>query len=367
MEFHSADPINNKAQYSELDNVSFNINNGGRKLLLGSLRLEGDLRINNNGNFRSDIDNNNNQEGFNPRVGAHGLCDSFTVEAGNMGILQNISSDYGRYVNLVSNSTETEDQMNNAKNVCELKSTSMRISNIISAGSKLDNANKEDIDFSFLPMICLNRNVAGATLAFRKSGFIKISLNLARNYEFLNSLATTANYEITNLRLTYRTVEDDGMDENIMLKSFSSVKSTIQSNFANISSNVPAVCDGVTVCFMRTNRENNQNYDNYNLERLQGFQSIQYLYNSSNSQFVSYIIDTREEMNEKGIQSLADTGYNCLNGKNVRGNSCEVAGLSFDAPVDLSQQRFNIQIKADGVSQVNGYNVYQFFHNSIQL
>lgn len=367
MEFHSADPVNNKTTYTELDNVSFNINNAGRKLILGSVRLEGDLKINNTGATRSDIETNSNQDGFNNRVGAGGLFDSFTVEAGNVGILENISSDYGRYVNLVSSATETEDMMNNSSNVCELKSTSMRISNMLSTGIRVDDAEQADLDFSIKPMICLNRNVMGGTISFRKAGFMKLSMNLARNYEFLNSRSGTANYVISNLRLTYRTVPDDGTDEQVQMRSILSIKSTISSNFANVSSNVPAVCSGVSVCFMRTNRENNQVYDNYNLERLQDFQSIQYLFNSSNNQYVSYIIDTREEMLEKGIMSLADTGYNCLSAKNLRGNSCEIAGLSFDAPVDLSNQRFNIQIKDNDCGAVGGYNVYQFFHSSVSL
>jgi len=365
MEYHSADPINNKATYTELDNVSFNINNAGRKLILGSVRLEADLRINNAGVTRCVAAN---ETGFHNRVGAHGLFDSFTTEAGNIGILENISSDAGRYVNLVSSATKTEDMLNNASEICELKSTSQRISKMLACGSTIDDNTVQDIDFSIKPMICLNRNVVGGTLSFRKAGFMKLSMNLARNYEFLNSgTSATANYVLTNLRLTYRTVEDDGSDEEVQLRSIVSIKSTIQSNFANVSSNVPAVCTGVTVCFMRTSRENNQTYDNYNLERLQDFQSIQYLFNSSNNQYVSYIIDTREEMLEKGIESLADTGYNCANGKNVRANNVEFAGLSFDSPVDLSTQRFNIQIKDNDVQNLGGYNVYQFFHSSISV
>lgn len=367
MEFHSADPINNKSTYTELDNVSFNINNAGRKLILGSVRLEADLRVFNTGATRSDIESNSNQDGFNNRVGAHGLYDSFTVEAGNVGILENISSDYGRYVNLITSATQTEDQLNNASAVCELKSTSMRISNMLSTGIRVDDAEQADLDFTIKPMICLNRNVMGGTLSFRKAGFMKISMNLARNYEFLNSRSGTASYQLSNLRLTYRTVPDDGTDEQILMRSILSIKSTISSNFANVSSNVPAVCDGVSVCFMRTNRENNQTFDNYNLERLQDFQSIQYLFNSSNNQYVSYIIDTREEMLEKGVESLANTGYNCLSAKNLRSNSCELAGLAFDAPVDLSTQRFNIQIKDNDCVAVGGYNIYQFFHSSVQL
>ena len=367
MEYHSADPINNRSTYTELDNVTFNINNAGRKLVLGSVRLEGDLKVNNTGATRSEITAANNQNGFNNRVGAGGMFDSFTTEAGNVGILENISSDYGRYVNLVSSATETEDELNNASNVCELKSTNMRISNMISTGNKQNNATRTDMDFSVKPMICLNRNVEGGTLSFRKAGFMKLSLNLSRNYEFLNSLSTTANYVISNLRLVYRTVEDDGSDEGVQLRTILSIKSTIQSNFANVSSNVPAVCSAVSVCFMRSNRENNQVYDNYNLERLEGFKSIQYLFNSSNNQYVSYIIDTREEMLEKAIESLADTGHSSVNGKTVRGNSCEFAGLSFDAPVDLSNQRFNIQIKDDNIVANGGLNVYQFFHSAIDL
>ena len=367
MEFHSADPINNKATYTELDNVSWNINNAGRKLVLGSVRIEADLRVNNTGNTRSDIAANNDQDGFNNRVGAHGLVDSYTIEAGNVGILENVTSDAGRFVNLVSSATETESMLCNASSACELKSTNQRISNMLSTGVKRDDATQEDIDFSFKPMICLNRNVVGGTLSFRKAGFMKLSINLARNYEFLNSFSGTANYVLSNLRLTYRTVPDDGMDESVVMNSILSIKSTINTNFANVSSNVPATCSGVSVCFMRSSRENNQIYDNYNLEALPDFKSIQYLFNSSNNQYVSYIIDTREEMLEKGIESIANTGASCLNGKTIRSNNVEFAGLSFDEPVDLSNQRFNIQIKADGIANLAPFNCYQFFHSSVSL
>ena len=94
----------------------------------------------------------------------------------------------------------------------------------------------------------------------RKSGEIRLTINLARDMSALMGAnkGSGANYKLKNPHVSYHSMPTGG-DWNktqTSMRSVYNVKSTILSGTANISAQVPAVCDAVSCSFQYQNREN---------------------------------------------------------------------------------------------------------------
>ena len=104
--------------------------------------------------------------------------------------------------------------------------------------------------FSIKPHICLNS--VDAKLPYRRSGDIRVSLNLNRLAGALYGLDVDnqTTYKITNLQLTYSCYEDDGDNEAVVLRTVMNIKQSVLSAFSNTASKVPAVVNSVSCSFM---------------------------------------------------------------------------------------------------------------------
>ena len=80
LQYSQVQPDNNKSQFNPLDTVIFTLNNAGRSLVLGSVKLEGKLRVNSTGTTRAvstqDIR-------FNQNAGVASFIDSVATSTSN--------------------------------------------------------------------------------------------------------------------------------------------------------------------------------------------------------------------------------------------------------------------------------------------
>jgi hypothetical protein len=91
------------------------------------------------------------------------------------------------------------------------------------------------------------------------------------------------------------------------------------------------------------------------------------MFNDSTNQYISYVIESKEEALEKGIESLVSTGHNgVFNAGRLQRNNNWIAGLPFNGFVDLSNQRFNLQLVSD-IDQNNPHNIYMYFHSLMSM
>jgi hypothetical protein len=382
LQYSSVQPDNNRSTYSELDVVNFTINNQGRSLVLGSIRLEGKLRVNTTGNTRA----TNQDIRFNKNVGIGAYVDSCSVTTAQAGNLENINFDYPRILNMISVASKDSNDNMSSHDVCELKAPHELMMKEYCYGevSKSSTPTTRDIDFSHKLKCCLNRQVQGDNLPFSKSGFIKLSIGLARNRAvFFGSYRNTAtdnmtsvNYVLSDLTISYQTIPDTGNSEPIVMRSIVPIKSTLESDFSNVASSVPARCDAVSISYQEQIRENQvvdangtaQIWDNSALNKIPNWRSIQYIFNNSNSEYVSYIIDSEQEAVKRGIESLKETGHNQVSLNALDTNQYLLHGLSFGEMIDLSNQKFNIQIDAPGgINANNKMVIYAYFHSLVNV
>ena len=157
IQYSQVQPDNNRQQYQQLDVVNFTINNQGRSLVLGSLKLEGTLQVNTTGQTQATTQDIR----FNKNAGIGAFIDGINVQTALTGTLENIQFDYGRYLNMVAVASKDANDSFSSADVCELKAPTDFITSRYCYGnsSQTSTVVVEPIDFSHKMKICLNRQV----------------------------------------------------------------------------------------------------------------------------------------------------------------------------------------------------------------
>ena len=173
---------------------------------------------------------------------------------------------------------------------------------------------------------------------------------------------SATNYEISNLRVTYKSIADPKDPSPTVMGVVYNVKSNILSGTASISANVPAVCDSVAISFIQDQHDSVPVYNSYKLENVQGLEEVQYLFNDSTNSLIAYVIRDQQEMVERFLDSISNSSHNQVSQQKWRSNGGFALGLNFEEPVDLSKNRFTMQL-GSSATNLNQYpvNCYMYF------
>jgi len=368
--YHTADVEATQDFYVEYNNVDFILAVGpGRSLVQNSVRLIGDVRILDTAGAIPDDDVS---LGFNHRIGTHAMIESCQTTFSGLqgGIKENIQN-YARWVYMSSTATLADTDYNTASLQCELRAPNQKISERYAEGNLTRGSVpiQTDLDFSLRPLCILNR-MEGDHLPFEKSGDIRLTFNLARNIAALEGVdaGNQAQYQLRNLRLSYNSVPTVGTwsDTATSMRSVYNIKSTLLSGSANISAQVPAVCDAVSCSFQRQSDENVNVVSNLKCNILPNIRNLQFQFNNSTSQYITYEMNDNNEMLHRYLDSFSHTGYNQVYLANFRDNQSFGVGLEFNGFIDLSQQTFGIQVSSD-ITNTDPYNMYNYFHSLIRV
>jgi len=369
--YHSAQPEATQSEYTEFNNMDFILNVGeGRSLMKNSVRLNADIKITNDGTNVSA-----GKVYLDYRIGAHAVIESVQVSfgggmMGSGGLKENIQN-YARWVAMRAIGTLYEDDYLNAGNMCELRAINADVAAHNSIGEVTEGTQPvtQVMDFSLKPNCILN-NMIGDSLPFEKSGEIRLTVNLARNMSALMGAnkGNTAKYSLTNPHVSYHSMPTNGdpAKTNTSMRSVYNVKSTILSGTANISAQVPAVCDAVSCSFQYQNRENVNVFSNTQCETVQNIRRVQFLFNDSTNKYITYEMDDQNEMVHRYIDSFGNSGHNQMMLDTFRSNNGFGIGLHFQGFIDLSQQRFGVQLTSD-VDNQKPMNIYLYFHSMLQM
>ena len=336
--YHEVQPSNDAASFQEFNSIDWELLAPGRKLLKNSISID----------FRLDV----LSDGVSPvaarevsldnKIGYLGIFESWTTSTAQAGILESIQ-DAPRYVAMVAAATLDENDLVNVRYQAEGRSLTQEIA--------------------------LN-SMVGGDYSFDKNGSIRISTNLARNNNFLfGPQMAGSSYTIADVKLHYISVPDDGKQQAMLMNTVVSVKSAINSDSANLSFKVPAKsCSGVVMSFIQQSNENADGENSYALEKLPNLNSVQYMFNSSTSQGVSYVIEDQGELIKRGLSALSDAGHSQVSASKYAVNQGYLIGESFDDQLDLSTQKFSVQIKSEVPSiSTKPRLCYLYFLNLIQM
>lgn len=373
--YHSVQP-NNVKQYRENENIDFTLAFEGRKLIAGSVRFEAELFVSRNSGGDSITPAQDVK--IDPKIGGHAFVSSYTTSFQNTGIIENLTS-APRLVRMKTDGTKSQSDMCNSNMVCELRSPSdiisrkqilQKIPSTYCGGAtgllaSIPASSVVQPDFSIIIPTCLN-NLVGSnqSVSYSQSGAIQITLTTERNLGSLYgaSVGNDYYYELRDVRMTFRSVIDDGNTMPITMRTSLCLKNSLSSATNNVSSKVPAICDSVSVSFLPQNRENKAIFCNTNLENPPNIKNVTYLFNDAFNKYVTYEIKDKVEMIERGVDSLNSTGSNDATLENVSSNLSTILGLNWEVLTDLSNQKFNINLQTE-ISSTNPYIMYSFFHS----
>ena len=376
-------PMNTKSSYEEFDVVDFTISiPEGRSLLLGSVRLEGEVDVT-SGNHLLDstedvggIAANALDIKIDSDAGAHGFIEVCSTSM-NGGIVESLG-DYGRYVKMSSVAmTRSNGDNNNSSNVCELKAVNDEATNNLLKGELVatdpalsttptGGKFRSSPDFSIKLRNCLNGG--RGELPARKSGEIQVSLSLARNFAALYGLnnGSSTKYKLKDLRLTFHHVPDSGSNEPVVMRRKLNVKQSLTSANSSINVNVPAVCDSFSASFQVQSQENTPKNNNYTLHTPPNLTQVQILMNNSNQNLISYVIRSIPELIDNAIDSFVDADKNSLSTARLANLNGFMLGQNFDDEINLSSNKITIEIDS-AISNLVPLVMYMYFHSTISV
>lgn len=379
--YHRILPQNAKDSYKEFDVVDFELDYPERALLLGTVRLEGEVEavvdstITLNRDVATTIGINADKLDirYDGRAGAHGLIENVTTTM-NGQVVESLG-DYGRYCKMSTIAMSSPDDTScNSSQVCEMKAGRDSITNNILKGETVETDPtmsdaipvRKNPDFSIKPRICLNGG-QGA-LPSRRASNLQVSFNLARNFGVLYGLdmASVVSYNLKNLRLTFVSVPDDGSNTPIPCRAKINVKQSIQSSQANVNVRVNAPCDAVSISFNVQSQENSPKYNNLVCHPVPNLTSTQFLFNNSTNSLVSYQIRNNAEILDRAIDSFVDADKNSLSPPIVANGDNFLMGLNFDEVIPLGNQKFSVELQSS-VSNLVPLVMYMYFHSTIEL
>jgi len=378
--YHSIEPENNASSYTEFATADFVLTGAGRKLVADSVRLEGTIHLEKGGGVGPKtialIAADAGHWKVDNQIGMHAICESITTEVQSAGNIEHLAS-YPRYVKMVAASSKDSNDMMSADMVVEGRGPvgsngeyaiePVACLNIDAGGAGLQTV--KDPAFSLRLMQCLNR--MSGNYSFDKHGYIKMSINFARVNQlvFGTDCDSTMSYELQGLRLSYKTVPDDKVDEKLLMRSYFSTKSTMQSQSASIQSRVPSdIVLGCSVCFLKLANESSPTENSHALEKLPNVDAVRMLFADTENRFISYSITETSDLLDRGIKSLAYSGHTSATQLKLKGNDSYIIGSDFASPVSLRNQKFTLSLDTTStVLSGSPYIVYQYFHTILSL
>ena len=363
--YHRVEVQNSKSSYQEFDTLDFLFNVEGRALKANSVRLNYKVnhQVKDSGSFRNMAVSDNLFT--NERIAGHIYFQSVNLDFQSVGQVEHIP-DYPRYYVSVDKGTRNlNDCWNGTRQAFGQTSTAQQNREYIvgEVASASGGGSSNPPNYCLKPLCAINR--MSNDVSFSKTGQIRLSIHLNRNSGVFQGEDQDADtkYEISDMFLTFQSVPD--VNANVSMNAVYGLKSVINSQFSNTSAKVPAVCDSVICSFMKQSDEYSLNNDNYRLDLLPEIDEIQFLFSDSTSKYIQYIISDRGEMIEKFLEAVKTQGNNQMNAQHF-GVDFGV-GLSFP-PVDLSNQKFNIQItNSNNTINSTPYIIYMYFHSLVNL
>ena len=120
--------------------------------------------------------------------------------------------------------------------------------------------------------------------------------------------------------------------------------------------------------YTRQSAESSLQLDSQELQNYPQLDRIEYLFQDSNSKYITYPLEDPGVMMTQGLKALTDSGLNQCTLNRVVANAGVVHGLSFQSYIDMSKNKFSVQINSSSNTfTADPINVHMLFLGLIQL
>ena len=367
--------------YFPQSSVDFVLAVPARKLLSGSIRIEGTVSV-----LKADgtAVGRTDKPHIDSFVGAHTFFDQLSTEVESKGMLETLAN-YPRMISQMSKASFSQDDTCSLKMGAELRAGGKQANGmyalqaVVERSDTGDNTQNDELtaaaqpaSFSIKPMLCFNRS-QGGMLSFDKQGFVRISciLSSSLDAQFGKDSGGVAGctYVLNDLACRFVSVPDDGDMSPQLMRSYVSTVNSVQSTASSIVSRVPSSrVNGVSVSFVKQSDENDPDKNSLGLQSLPSYVSAEYLFANSTNQNVTYVIRDRGDAVQRGIDALSDSGHTNVSVTTLAANDGFIVGLPFSEFLDLSQQLFSMRLNVGSTSITNSpLNCYSVFSTLIEL
>jgi hypothetical protein len=363
-------PENNKASFTEYDNVDFLIApDVARNLVGNSVRITGNIRVLNNGANVAAGD----KIYFDEKVGVSAFVSQIQTSFQTKGQVE-LANEVGRYEGMLEDAQSSHNDMCVGSKSCELKVPMREMSELILTGRETNTTGQtpvlnDPVDFSYKPNICLNNCEGNQLIPFSKTGAIRVVLTLARHQRALfgSGVSSTTTYSMTNLQLHYKTAAASTPVQPVAMKVKYHIRQAILSGASNLNAKVPASCNSVAVSFIKQADEGGNAPNSLARQVLPKTTRVQFLFNNSTAQRIQYPINNREEVLLRYLDAMKDGGkHSSMTLKKLKGNESYGVGLSFGEYISLVNDSLNIQLDS-AVNSSEGFSAHMFFHSLMVL
>lgn len=408
--YSEVQPENNSPNgFTDNQTISFVIKGDGMKMVKNSMRLDFDLEV--SSTFVSVGGANTlilpkDKIGVNNRIGAHAFISECMVETQSLGVLETIS-DYNRVANVISCATMSEDQyytqmsqaegrqscVEAARYAVQAVAPNAQIQARAPAGATFaqlltnsDDQVEKDLlgptqdaaatkktspaQFSLKPYCCLNRAI-GDDVSLSKTGFIRVEFTLSRAQVALmgGDAVAASGYVMSNPRLRYLAYPDNGKQGKVMMNTVVSLRSTANSQFHNVQARVPLQnASGVVISYIDQTRARDTREDSLALEQYPSLDRLEYLFSDNNQKYIQYPVEDKETMVRLGVQAMSDSGLHQATLNRVEANQGTLHGLSFQSFIDLTKQKFSVQLTSSSINlPTNPVDLHLMFLGMLEL
>lgn len=377
--YHSVQPSNKKDSYSEFDNIDFILNANGRKLVGGSVRILGDATVYPNG-----VDPLTETISFDPLTGSHSWFNSIITSCSSIGQIENLNF-YPHMVASKARAQLAREDVFQSQYACENRVPGDVISAAVLKGTTYGNSLTSysadltrPMDFAIRPDFCLNSFLAGTdnNLPFSKTGDVTISLIISQSISVLfgtektgeGSIGVDRNLTISNLRITFTSVPDDGKyPKAYQMRVGSALKQSLQSTYANISTLAPLIADRFWMVFVPQDQDNSALANGLACYRPPNVSRVEYLWSDSFNAEYTYAIVNEEEMLTMGVKAVNGIVSDNQATLNIlASNDGYLLGMPFGSFIDLRQNKLSINLQSE-ISSSNPITCYMFFSGVVSL
>jgi hypothetical protein len=368
--YNLRNPVSQKASYKSGDNIDFVLSFPNMALVGNSVRLSGTLDAYTVGTTRPV---STSQFYFDGATGIHAFFNNIVVDSQLKGILEN-ESNYPRWVKMKNTATRSASQM---------MSNSRMLTQLVTGYSQMTNSLMAKSMPFYMELDCCLNNVAGSvegksslssngSLPYSKFGDITISLRVAQVVEALfgAGVTATANFTISNFACEYMTVPETKDMPPVNMLISQSVKQVINSVNSTINVKLPAIVSRVSASFMRVAEELSLTDNNLELEQPLGVSKVYYSFNDSTNAFISYPLESLEDMLEHYLDSfINDDRKNDATLAKIQASNFGKffgLGLNFESGISLQNTSFGLNIQSN-VQSSDGYYAYLYFKSLLSV
>ena len=236
------------------------------------------------------------------------------------------------------------------------------------------------MNFAVRPDFCLNNFVVGTdnNLPFARVGDISISLIVSQSISVLYGTGTATpankvigidrNIVIRNLRCMFTTVADDGKyAKEYQMRVATSLKQSLQSSYANISTLAPLVADRFYMVFIPQDQDNSPLYNGLACYRPPNVSRVEYLWSDNFSAMYEYAFVNEEEMLYNGIRAVNGVVSDNQATLNIlASNDGYILGMPFGAFIDLRKQKISVNLTS-AITNTSPVTMYMFFGGVVSV